>query len=174
MADLPSSFSTVGDVEGAQDSIVAESQFLKLGSNDNYLKDTLTTAIANRTSGDSTLTTNKNSLKTELNTKLVLFQKQVHTVSIDYLSFYFNTVLFGSLGLNQRVAAVWAEKRAGANTTYVAMQVFADTVDKMIIDQYILVSGLDADDWDTFYWVHEADTNSIRCRFFNNYNVAIP
>jgi hypothetical protein len=43
MANLPSSFNYVNDVEVAQDAPVTESLFVKLGSNDNFLRDAINT-----------------------------------------------------------------------------------------------------------------------------------
>lgn len=43
MANLPSTFTYVNDVEVAQDAPVTESLFVKLGSNDNYLRDAVDT-----------------------------------------------------------------------------------------------------------------------------------
>jgi hypothetical protein len=60
MADLPSSFSKVNDVEVAQDGPVSEALFDKLGSNDNYLKDNLDAEITNRAAGDAAITADIN------------------------------------------------------------------------------------------------------------------
>lgn len=57
MANLPSTFSYVTDVEVTQDADVTENLNIKLGSNDNYLKDNLDAEIATRASADSTMAT---------------------------------------------------------------------------------------------------------------------
>ncbi len=175
MADLPSSFSTVNDVEGAQDSLVAESQYIKLGSNDNYLKDGLDAEIATRTSADSALTTEKNTIKTELN-QLILFPKRVHIGSIYYPPLFIptSTVLFSNIGSNQRLCVVWAEKRTGTNQTWIKIQLFLDGNDRMGIDHAFQVSGLFTTQWDTFHWYNDLDTSTIHYRFYNNNTMSIP
>ena len=57
MADLPSSFVKVNDVEVAQDAPVTEALFSKLGSNDNYLKDESDSQDTDIATINSTLTT---------------------------------------------------------------------------------------------------------------------
>lgn len=57
MADLPSTFSKVNDVEVAQDAPVTEALFAKIGSDVNYLKDNLDAEITNRAAADTAITT---------------------------------------------------------------------------------------------------------------------
>lgn len=57
MADLPSTFAKVNDVEVSQDAPITEALMGKLGSNDNYLKDNLDDEIADRTAADAAITT---------------------------------------------------------------------------------------------------------------------
>lgn len=173
MADLPSSFSTVNDVEGAQDSLVAESQYIKLGSNDNYLKDGLDAEIPLRISGDATLTTNKNALKTELN-ELILFQKLVRSGTINYESHYTSIYVVGQIGTDRRVAHVWPEKRTSVNQTWVKVQVFYDRTDDMAIDYYEQITSLFVTQWDTFYWYHDYDSRTIKYRFYSNNTMSVP
>lgn len=57
MADLPSSFVKVNDVEVQQDAPVTEALFAKMGSNDNYLKDESDAQDVDISTINSTLTT---------------------------------------------------------------------------------------------------------------------
>jgi len=173
MADLPSSFSTVNDVEGAQDSLVAESQYIKLGSNDNYLKDGLDAEITARAAADTVLTTNKNALKTELN-QLILFQKLVRSGTINYESHFTSIYTTGQIGTNRRTAVVWPEKRTGTNQTWIKVQVFYDPTDDMAIDYYQQITSLFVTQWDTFYWYHDFDSRTIKYRFYKNNTMSVP
>lgn len=60
MADLPSTFAKVNDVEVTQDAPVTEALEAKFGSNDNYLKDNLDAEITNRAAGDAAITADIN------------------------------------------------------------------------------------------------------------------
>ena len=53
MANLTGSFSYVTDVEVTQDGPLTENLYVKLGTNDNFLKDALDSEIATRASEDS-------------------------------------------------------------------------------------------------------------------------
>jgi len=57
MANLPSTFAKVNDIEVAQDAPVTEALMGKMGSNDNYLKDNLDDEIVDRTAADTAITT---------------------------------------------------------------------------------------------------------------------
>ncbi len=55
MANLPSTFSYVTDVEVTQDGPLTEALYVKLGSNDNYLRDNLHAESATRISEDAAI-----------------------------------------------------------------------------------------------------------------------
>jgi len=56
MADLPSTFSYVTDTEVTADADVTENLFIKLGQNDNYLKDNIDSEVATRIAADASIT----------------------------------------------------------------------------------------------------------------------
>lgn len=180
MADLPSSFSKVNDVELRFESLGSEAQFSKLGSNDNYLKDTLDTEITNRTNGDNTLQTNIDNLTSELSTKLTTVPRLIYTGTIDYIAFQTSPPASAGeegydLGRVNRVAAVWAEYRAGTSQTLIALQIFKNVGfgdDRLIIDEYVEIPV--GQTWDNFHWVHNKDAKVIQYFFYKQYTWTTP
>lgn len=171
MADLPSSFSYVTTVEGSTDSIVSEAQYLKLGSNDNYLKDGLDSEVTNRTSGDATLAINIGSVEDELN-ELQSFLYRVHDEKVYYNKYWRTGFITGSFGNERRVVAIWPEKRPGVNKTFIAIQVFSDISDDMAIDTYVEMN-INASAWDEMFWVHNRDDLSIVCYFYKRNSISL-
>lgn len=60
MADLPSAFVKINDVEVAADAPVTEALFSEIGSDANYLKDNLDAEITNRGNADTAITNDIN------------------------------------------------------------------------------------------------------------------
>lgn len=180
MADLPSSFSYVNDVENAEGSLVAESKFLKLGSNDNFIKDTIDQEITDRTAADVVLANQVTDITNEINSNVILAKVQVRQGAFSVAGTFLQPPVTNIVpetnfnpGAAFRVFQVWAEKRNGGNLTYIKIQLFIDDGDYTRADFYVLVSGLGHNDWDTFHWYHDYDAKQINFRFYNNLTLSI-
>lgn len=164
MADLPSTFTKVNDVEVAPDAPVTEALFTKLGQNDNYLYDAINTEITNRTNADAVIQSDLNDVKTEVN-KLILIPVQVATGT--------TSTSPHDPGASRRVHAVWFEKRNSDGNSYIKIQLFNENGDDMIIDLYVDL-GVAPNSWDYGVWNQEGIGNvTINWRLYNNITLSV-
>lgn len=166
MADLPSTFGKLNDVEIGADKPVTESLFVKLGQNDNYLYDNLQTEITTRSTDDTNLQSQITAIKNEVNAELVDIPKFVTSGTVDLSP--------NDVGSAQKVTAIWFEKRAGTNQSFLAVQVFNDDGDDMFIDAYYELSGVGVSTWDFGVWIHDKDNLDIQWKLYKNVSVAVP
>lgn len=164
MADLPSSFSKVNTVEMRQDTLNSELQYLKLGSNDNYLKDNLDAESAARAASRSAIQGDIDALKTEVNAKYV--NGLILVGSQDFFS--------GALMIPaRRVVSNFAFKRAAPDQTRVYFTVFNEQNDTILVQSNILINGLLPSAWDVHMW-HVINQNQVRNLFYAYRTVSIP
>lgn len=183
MANLPSTFVKVNDVELRQDTIVAESQYAKLGSNDNYLKDNLDAEITNRTNGDAANTTLYNNIKTEVNAELFDIPCLVYETTLgpfyvrnDYPSYSGPTPIdLTNVYSHVYINAYRFDSPSADTTTYVRVVIWWGNlpVRRVASQQSISIPAITRSDWDfaSFYLVN---INQIRCRFYKIKTVTIP
>jgi len=180
VADLPSSFSYVNDVENAEGSLVAESKFLKLGANDNFIKDTIDQEIVDRAAADVVLANQVTAIAAEINSNVILAKLQVKLDSFSVASTFYQPPVTNIVpetnfnpGAAFRVFAVWAEKTNGGNSTRIKVQLFIDDGDYTRADVYVAVTSLGHSDWDSFHWYHDYDNKRIIYRFYKNITISI-
>lgn len=189
MADLPSSFSKLNDVEVRQDSINSESQYAKFGSNDNYLKDTLDSNISTRTSTDSSIQSDITAIKTEVNAKMVQIQKLVTTVTLGpFISPSPTPVAWGvgnpiPLNTTKIVPNFFALKALAPSvdtSTRIFLNIFYDSFDTVIYENTgligsspITVIGLTRTQWDTVVF-NMISSFQVQASFYKIETVSIP
>lgn len=164
MANLPSTFAKMNDVEIAPDAPVTEALHKKLGQNDNYLYDALNTEITNRTNADSALQTQINTIKNEINTKLV-------RVPVRAFAGTYNPGT--NIGADQLVSAIWFEKRLADNKSFLAVQVFNDDGDDMLLDLYHELPHSPTA-WDYGAWYFDQDSDTVYWSLYNDLILSIP
>jgi hypothetical protein len=166
MADLPSTFTKVNDVEVGPDKPITEALLTKLGQNDNYLYDNLNTEITTRSTDDINLQSQVTAIKNQVNADLINIPRVVETGTIDLSP--------DDIGVAQRVAAIWFEKRNGADKTFIAIQVFNDDGDDMLIDEYHEIVGRSPSTWDFGVWYHDKNNLDIIWTLYKNVSVVVP
>lgn len=161
MADLPSVFVKVHDIEVNEDAPVDEVTLNKLGQNDNYLKDALDANITARISGDSANSTNLNAIKSNLNTAVSIHR------------------LVGSGTLSSGVEAIQAEhyldvrfiKDTGLNVSTVSLHVVNGDDPAFETSANM---GLSTGAWDYAYYYWDAQNDRIVWYAFAGITVAVP
>lgn len=165
MADLPSTFNKINDIEVDQDAPVTENILTRLGQNDNYLKDALDSEISSRVASDSSLNSQISTIEVQVNqivnTPVLLAQGSV-TIGVPANSFQYVSQFF------------LYKAYGGTPTTRLRIQIFDDDGDDMAWDADHDLS-IDPDTWDTSatHYVFQGDPTTVHWRLFRYVTVSV-
>lgn len=163
MADLPSVFAKINDVEVSQDASVTENLLNRLGQNDNYLKDNLDAEITARTNGDSSLQSQINSIESELNTKLVNVPALVASGTIAGTP---------EMTVSGYVSSVFFHKSFPTSKTFLEIKIFNDATDSMVWETQTDLSVVPTA-WSSSSWFWDAQNDLVYWYLFNNVTVSV-